>query len=126
MLAAITSDRVRFFSNRERSPQATDGLRPLEISYDRPVLTSSPELKRLLDVLRKYPHGTCTVLHANPYLHVTLVDDLDLSAADVWVLSERGILLIPQLRTSYGALKRLVNHIFENFGEGHIGEAKAH
>lgn len=126
MLTAITSERVRFFSNRERSSQSTDGLHPLEIRYDKPLLTSSPDLKRLLDVLRRFPHGTCTVLHANPYLHVTLVDDIDLSAADVWVLSERGILLVPQLRASYGALKRLVNHIFENFGEGQIGEAKTH
>ncbi len=123
MLAQITSDRVQFFSNRERSPQTAQGLHPIEIAYDKPLLTSSTDLKRLLESLRRFPQGTCTVLHANPYLHATVVDDLDFSTADIWVLSERSILIVPQLRASHGALKRLVNHIFENFGEGHIGEA---
>lgn len=57
-------------------------------------------------------------------LHATLVDDVDLSSADVWVLSQSNILIVPQLRASTGALKRLVNHIFENFAEGKVGEAK--
>ena len=124
MLTEITVNRVRAFSNRQRVRASAEELRPIELSYDRPLLATPADLKRLLETLRHIPNGTCTVLHGNPYLHVTVVDEIDLSSADVWVLSQNNILIVPQLRASFAALKKLVNHIFENFAEGHIGEAK--
>jgi|GEM_PF-1321688 len=123
-LTEITSSRVAVFTNRERTADRDHQIHPLQLTYDRPLLESTAHVRRLADVLRRFPHGTCTVLHGNPYLHVTLVDDVDLSSADIWVLAENNILVVPQLRASHGALKRIVNHIFENFGEGAIGEAK--
>jgi hypothetical protein len=123
-LAEITEKRLRLFSNRDRASAPRHSVRPLEIAYDRPLFKSPDDLKRLLESLRRFPHGTCTVLHGNPYLRATLVDDVDLSSADVWVLSQSNILIVPQLRASTGALKRLVNHIFESFAEGKVGEPK--
>lgn len=123
-LIRVTSERLKLFSNRDRVSAPHHNLMPLEVTYDRAVLEQPDDLKRLLDGLMRFPHGTCTVLHANPYLHVALVDNRDFSAADVWVLSENSILIVPQLRASHAALKRLVNHIFENFAEGRVGEPK--
>ncbi|HUK34936.1 MAG TPA: hypothetical protein VLV86_13525 [Vicinamibacterales bacterium] len=103
---------MRLFSNRGRAVAPKHEVKPLEIAYEKAVFKSPDDLKRLLESLRRFPNGTCTVLHGNPYLHVTLVDDVDLSGADVWVLSQNNILIVPQLRASTGALKRLVNYIF--------------
>jgi hypothetical protein len=123
-LIEITTERTALFSNRERVHTRDNVPMPLEVTYERDVFRTPDEIKRLLDSLRRFPHGTCTVLHANPYLHAALVDDIDFSAADVWVLSQKSILVVPQLKASNAALKRMVNHIFENFGEGRIGEPK--
>jgi hypothetical protein len=123
-LASLTVQRTRMFSNRERSETPNNAARPLELTYERDVFRTPDDIKRLLEGLRRFPNGSCTVLHGNPYLHAALVDNLDFSAADVWVLSQQRILIVPQMRASNAALKRMVNHIFENFAEGRIGEAK--
>jgi len=37
------------------------------------------------------------------------VDNLDYSSADVWVVSQNQILIVPQLTASAAGLKRIVN-----------------
>jgi len=121
-LVRITAESLRLFSNRERVGTPAHEPKPLEVVYEAPLLRRPEDLKRLRDGLTRFPHGSCTVLHANPYFHAALVDNRDFSAVDIWVLSESSILIVPQLHASPAALKRLVNHIFENFGEGRISE----
>ena len=75
-----------------------------------------------MDALGRFGHGTCTVLHGNPYVHLSIVDNLDYSSADVWVVSQNQILIVPQLTASAAGLKRIVNHIFEHFREGQLSE----
>jgi len=41
-------------------------------------------------------------------LHVSVVDNKDYSTVEVWVLSPKQILIVPQVRTSENALKRIV------------------
>jgi hypothetical protein len=78
-----------------------------------------------VEAMQKLKHGTCTVLHSNPYVHLSLVDNIDFSSADVWILSQNQILIVPQLRASEAALKRIVNHVFEQFREGRISDFQA-
>jgi len=75
-----------------------------------------------VEALGRFPHGTCTILHANPYVHLSVVDNLDYSSADVWVVAQNQILIVPQLKASAAGLKRIVNHIFEHFREGKLSE----
>lgn len=124
-LLSFSSERVRFFSERDRISTQDHSPRPVQISYESEVFKSSTETRRLVDSLRKFSHGTCTVLHANPYIHLSLVDNIDYSSADVWVLSQNEILVVPQMRASSAALRRIVNHIFEDFREGKISEFQA-
>jgi hypothetical protein len=118
----IAGQRLEFFSHRDRVSTANALPRPLEIHYEIDALRNVEQTKKLVAVLRKFRQGTCTVLHANPYLHLSVVDNLDFSSADVWVLSPRQIIVVPQIRASEPALKRIVNHIFENFREGKLSE----
>jgi hypothetical protein len=121
----FAADRLKFFSNRERWNNPTRGLAPVRVEYDASPFQSTDQACRLIEALRRFPHGNCTVLHGNPYVHVAMVDNLDYSTADVWVLSQGDVLVVPQLRASEASLRRIVNHIFEFFGEGKVSEYEA-
>jgi hypothetical protein len=121
-LIQIGAERLKFFSNRDRLGTAHHALKPLRIEYEMDVFKSAEQSRRLVEAMQRLKHGTCTILHANPYIHLSIVDNIDFSSADLWVLSQRQIILIPQLKASEVALKRIVNHIFEHFREGTISE----
>lgn len=121
-LVQFAADRLKFFSQRDRSSTSDHSPRPIQIAYEGDPFKSSEQARKLVDALHRFKHGTCTVLHANPYVHLGVVDNIDYSSVDVWVLSQSRILVVPQLRTSEAALKRIVNHIFEHFREGRISE----
>jgi len=121
-LTRISSERLEFFSNRERFSTRDHAPRPLSISYEHDIFKSSDQTRKLVEAMQRLKHGTCTVLHSNPYMHLSLVDNIDFSSADMWILSQNQILIVPQLRASEGALKRIVNHVFEQFREGRISD----
>jgi hypothetical protein len=124
-LIQISSERLKFFSNRERFSTRDHAPRPLSIGYEHDIFKSSDQTRKLVEAMQRLKHGTCTVLHSNPYVHLSVVDNIDFSSADVWVLSQNQILILPQLRASEAALKRIVNHIFEQFREGRISDFQA-
>jgi hypothetical protein len=119
-LIRMGSSRLEFFRNRDRINTANHTPRPITIDYDGDFLSRVEDIRKLSQALRRFKYGSCTVLHSNPYFHVSVVDNKDYSTAEVWVLSPRRVLIVPQVRASEIALKRLVNHIFENFREGTI------
>jgi hypothetical protein len=123
-MVEIGADRLKFFSNRDRQRTTNHAPAPLQIAFSTDVFRSKEQGKRFISIMQKFKSGSCTVLHANPYIHIALVDNRDLTSADIWVLSQSEIVVVPQIRASGNALKRIVNHIFENFREGKISEYK--
>jgi hypothetical protein len=123
-LLVFSSNRLKFFTGRDRATTVRHSPHPLQITYSVPIFRESDQGKRLVESMKKFKHGTCSVLHANPYIHLSVVDNKDFSSADLWVLAQDHILLVPQLRASAAALKRIVNHIFENFKEGQLSDYK--
>jgi hypothetical protein len=116
-------DRRSFLSKRDKRATEILEAKPLKIKYEFDIFSSAEQIRKLLNALKHLDHANCSVLHANPYLHVALVDNYDYSAVDVWVLDRREILLIPQIKTSEASLKRTINYIFETFREGSLVEA---
>ena len=47
---------------------------------------------------------------------------MDGSSFDIWILSTRQILIVPQMRATHASIARLANHIFERFGEGSVAD----
>jgi hypothetical protein len=123
-LAQYATERLKFFSGRDRAMTPNHSPRPLQVRYDTDVFRSAEQTKKLVEAMQRFKHGTCTVLHANPYIHLSVVDNIDFSSADIWVLSKNEILIVPQLRASEAGLKRVVNHIFEQFREGELCECE--
>jgi len=104
-----------------RSEKARDQLpEPLVIKYDRPIITSPDDNKRLISILADLRACSISTYHANPYIHLSLLDYLDGSSYDIWVLSPDDIIVVPQLTASVASMTRLINHIFERFEEGKI------
>ena len=121
-LVQVAAERLQFFADRDRLHTPNHAPKPVQISYESEIFRAADQAQRFVDALRKFKHGTCTVLHANPYVHLSVVDNLDYSSAEVWVVSQNQILIVPQLQASENGLKRIVNHIFEHFREGKLSE----
>ena len=117
--------RLTFLQGRTRTETTNFIPKPVKIEYPTDVFSNIQQIAKLLEALKKFKHGSCSVLHGNPYLHVSMLDNYDYSAADVWVLNKNEVLIVPQIRTSEAALKRIISHIFENFREGKLGESRA-
>jgi hypothetical protein len=119
-MTEIAARKMEFFANRSRRTTEKHKARPISISFDSTAFRNADDNKNFIGILRKMPGTTCAILHGNPYVHLFLRDGFDNSGTDVWVLKDDQVLLIPQLRASEAALKRLVNYIFEEWREGQI------
>lgn len=113
-------ENITLFSRRARLAHPDLSTSPLVIEFDADQFSEVEENKRLIQAMRKLRTASISVLHGNPYLHLSLLDYLDGSTFDLWVLDDRRIILVPQLKASVAAIKRLVNHIFDDYAEGHL------
>ncbi len=95
---------------------------PIEISYSLDVFENVSEIHRFGDVISKYPNSTKAVYHANPYYHASVADFLDGSSFEVWILSPKRIIIVPQAKSSEQAFQRLIAYIFTEYREGSINE----
>jgi hypothetical protein len=113
-------ENITLFSRRARLAHPDLSTSPLVIEFDTDQFNEVEENKRLIQAMRKLRTASVSVLHGNPYLHLSLLDYFDGSAFDLWVLDDRRIILVPQLKASVAAIKRLVNHVFDDYAEGHL------
>ncbi len=116
-------DRYRFLENRERSRKTKFRSRPFNIDFQYPVLRSTDQMKLLRRVLEDIPAVTCSVIHGNPYFHAAMVDYRDGSSYEILVIADSRVTIIPQGRSTVGALQRLCARVFSNFREGNLTEA---
>lgn len=122
-MAHIADGKMTFFSNRSRRTVEKFEARPISITFGLPMFKSAADNKNFTNIIRKMPRISYSVLHSNPYVHLSVIDNTDGSGTDLWVLKEDEVLLIPQLKASEAALKRLVNYIFEEWREGQVTSA---
>ena len=107
-------------SGRSRSKQHKFKARPLFIEYDTRVFANKEQNKKLIRALKKLPYSANSIIHENPYLHMTITDYLDGSSCDIWVLSISRISIVPQTVCSASSLNRICSSIFRDFMEGKI------
>jgi len=117
----IIDKKFKLYSNRSR---VADKVKPspLVIDLDYDVFSDTIQNHRFIESLKKMSYASTSVYHSNPYVHLSLVDYLDGSSFDIWVLSANRITIVPQLRASEASVARLMNHIFERFREGNVRE----
>lgn len=115
----------RFFGHRARRELQFRETRPLVIDYGRGVFAERESVRHFVAALKLFPHGTVSVYHGNPYLHAAVLDQVDGSSMEIWVASANRVLVVPQMRATVWGLKRVVQHIYDTFGEGDLADYEA-
>ncbi|MGQ0795659.1 MAG: hypothetical protein ACT4N5_05705 [Nitrosopumilaceae archaeon] len=116
----IIERKFNLYSHRSRNEKPKPS--PLVIELDSDIFKDDAQNHRFIEIMKKMSYISMSVYHNNPYIHVSLVDYLDGSTFDLWVLSTNKITVVPQLRATEASVARLMNHIFERFREGTVKE----
>ena len=113
-------ENVDLFGQRSRRDRADLTARPLVIDFEAEQIAENDERLRFVQAMKRLRRASVSVLHGNPYVHLSVLDYYDGSVFDVWVLSGREITIVPQMKGSIAAIKRLIQHIFDSYAEGRI------
>ncbi len=115
-------ENLKFFSNRERKGAKNLSPNPISIEFENDIFQDKAQNKKLIETLRDIPYSSVSVIHGNPYLHCSFLDNRDGSSYDLWVLSHNKIIIVPQMKSSFASLGKLCDSIFIGFREGNIKE----
>jgi len=116
--------RTAQLSNRERMKETRFAAKPLFIEFDSPVFRDKEQNKKLIQAIKTLPYSARSAIHDNPYLHLTIIDYLDNSNYDVWVLSDSRISIVPQTVCTTNSLNRFCDHVSREFQEGIIRDSE--
>jgi len=110
---------------RSRKDHPGYKVTPITLKYETEAFPDLETGKEFIDSMRKLPNASCTVIHGNPYIHLSIADYTDGSSYRILILDPKEITIVPQLKASEGSLSRLISHIFEGFKEGEVVEDKS-
>jgi len=117
----LTIKKFKLYSNRSREDNGGD-VSPLVIKLESGTFDDRGQNRRFIEAMQCMKYTSSGVYHANPYVNMSLVDHMDGSSFDIWVMSPDKITIVPQLRATQASLSRLIAHIFERFQEGDVVE----
>ncbi|MDD5242444.1 MAG: hypothetical protein PHU49_00360 [Syntrophorhabdaceae bacterium] len=120
----IFSRRTEQLSNRARTKDTQFKPKPLFIEFDEPVFHDKEQNRRLIEVIKHLSNSARSVIHDNPYLHVSVIDYMDNSNYEVWVLSDSRISIVPQTICTMHSLNRFCDHISKEFQEGMVKDSR--
>lgn len=124
-LLSIAEEKINLYKNRSRKVTTFHEIRPLVIKFDENIFEDKKNSKEFITVLKKIPHFGYSVIHANPYIHMSLLDYKDGSSFEILVHRPDRILILPQIRVSSISLERIIGHISEKFSEGEVEDLKS-
>lgn len=123
-LFSIAERKVELYKNRSRSETAAHEIRPLAVKFSENVFLEPKYNFEFISILEKIPHFGYSVIHSNPYIHMSLLDYRDGSSFEILVHEADKILIYPQIRASSISLEQIVSHISERFNEGEVVDLK--
>lgn len=121
----LIDENIRLFTKRARRENPQLDVRPLAIQFSANQFKDTEENARFITAVRKMDNASVSVLHGNPYISMSVVDYSDGSTFDLWVLNSDELVIIPQLKSSVPAMKRLISCVFDNYAEGIIRDFKS-
>ena len=119
-ICQVAHDNLELFSKRSRRENLDLNVRPLAIEFEGDQIENTEENVKFIEAIRKLGNASVSVIHGNPYISLSVVDYVDGSTFDVWVLNPREVVIIPQLKSTIAGIKRLVSCVFDNYSEGII------
>lgn len=111
---------IQIFGHRSRREYADLSARPLSIDFEVDQFSDTKENNRFIQAVKRLKTASVSVLHGNPYVQLSVIDYFDGSTFDLWVLSSNRLVIVPQMKGTIPAIKRLINHIFDTYAEGNI------
>jgi len=123
-LLLIAEEKISIYKNRSRAESKSQEIRPLIIKFGESVFENKKNSEEFIAILKKIPHFGYSVMHANPYIHMSLLDYRDGSSFEILVHEPDKALILPQIRTSSIALERIIGYINEKFSEGEVVDLK--
>lgn len=106
--------------NRGRTENPTLRARPLTLDFGMDIFKTSDETIAFANALKTMQKASVSLMHNNPYLHLSVVDYVDGSTFDLWIFGPRELTIVPQLKASIQGIRRLLSHIYDSFAEGQI------
>lgn len=116
----LINNNIRQFNNRSRRDNPELAVRPLSIDFGREQFDTVEENARFIEAMRNLNNASVSVIHGNPYISLSVVDYIDGSTFDLWVLNTRELVIVPQLKSSVSSIKRVISCVFDNYAEGII------
>lgn len=120
-ISKTVHDNVVFFGKRARLENGGE-IRPVSLVFEPNHFKLVEENKKFIEAMDKMKSASVSVIHGNPYVQLSVFDYYDGSSYDMWVLSNDKIIIVPQLKSTFQAIKRLINHVFDNYYEADIKE----
>ena len=113
-------ENIEIFGHRSRRENPDLSARPLTIDFRAEQFSDSSENIKFIQSMKLLKTASISVLHGNPYINMSIIDYLDGSTFDLWVVNQSQLIIVPQMKGSIAAIKRLINHIFDKYAEGEI------
>lgn len=121
---SIAENKMSLYKDRSRSETASHEIRPLVVKFTESVFVDQRSNRKFINTLEKIPHFGYSVIHSNPYIHMSLLDYRDGSSFEILVHEPDKIMILPQIRASSISLEHIVSHIAERFNEGEVIDLK--
>jgi len=121
-LALAAHRRRELMTNRQRVIDQAP-KQPIEIRLSTPMLADAAATGQVIEELSlAHNHLSYAVLHRNPYLHVSVMDETDGSNYDIFVTRPDTIEIHPGFRASLGSLTRLAQVLGDRFEADSVRE----
>jgi hypothetical protein len=119
-ICSVIHDNVELVARRSRRENPQLSARPLTIEFTRDQFENVEENAKFIEAMRQLNNASVSVMHGNPYISLAIVDYVDGSTFDLWVLNSSEVVIVPQLKSSIASIKRVISHVFDNYAEGVI------
>ncbi len=116
----ILHENVEFFGRRSRGETPKRLARPVVVEFGEDCFAQREDNERFISAMREYDRASVSVIHSNPYIHLSVLDHYDGSSFELWVLRSDRLDIVPQFRASVHAIKRVVRHVYDTYAEGHL------
>ncbi|MBC8488450.1 MAG: hypothetical protein H8D45_20675 [Bacteroidetes bacterium] len=107
-LLSIAKEKISLFKDRSRSVTPSHNVRPLAIKFEETVFEDNRTNEEFISALKKIPNLGYSVIHGNPYIHMSLLDYKDGSSFEILVHESDKIVIFPQIRASEISLEKVV------------------
>lgn len=113
-------ENIKLFAKRSRTENPRFRVRPLVVEFKEDQFEDVNENAKFINAMRRLENASVSVMHGNPYVYLTVVDYVDGSTFDLWVLNLAQVFIVPQMKSTVAGINRLINCVFDNYGEGII------